>query len=329
MLTPKVSVALATYNGEKFLSSQLASLAKQTRLPDELVVCDDLSSDSTLSILHAFAVTAPFKVRVYENPINLGYIENFFHALSLCDGDLIAFCDQDDIWQEDKLQVQLQELIQSGAMLHAHSCRLIDTHNADIGEFRQCEANGNVTLDDFSLWNTFFGFTCIFSRQLKDIFPPERRPIDLIEGDRKMAHDRWFCLLAILVGEIHYTNKYLASYRQHGRNLFGAERGGMMQKLVKVRSKYVEYLTKRSAIAHSFVEISRQLIESGFSVKNVVASQWRLDADWYRSRLAMFQAKPLHRVIKLAKLIYNGAYSGQYRAAMEDVVAILLGAERG
>src|ERR1019366_197610 len=94
----RISVALCTYNGERFLSQQLASIGKQTRLPDELVVCDDSSTDRTVAIVREFAASVSFPVRVFENQRNLGSAANFERAIRLCDGDLIALSDQDDIW---------------------------------------------------------------------------------------------------------------------------------------------------------------------------------------------------------------------------------------
>ena len=72
-----ISVALCTYNGERFLWEQLESLARQTQLPDELVVCDDCSTDHTVDLVHKFALTAPFKVRVFVNEQQAGVTKNF------------------------------------------------------------------------------------------------------------------------------------------------------------------------------------------------------------------------------------------------------------
>src|ERR1017187_10286490 len=99
---PTVSIAMATYNGEKFLSKQLESFSCQTLMPDELVVCDDGSRDGTLAILEAYAAEAQFPVRIIKNDTNLGYSANFAKATSLCKGEIILFSDQDDIWFDDK-----------------------------------------------------------------------------------------------------------------------------------------------------------------------------------------------------------------------------------
>ena len=75
------SIALCTYNGERFLSQQLESLAAQTILPDELVICDDASSDGSMHILEEFAKNSPFIVRIFKNKKNLGYIKNYEKAI--------------------------------------------------------------------------------------------------------------------------------------------------------------------------------------------------------------------------------------------------------
>jgi glycosyltransferase involved in cell wall biosynthesis len=100
-----ISIAMATYNGAKHLQAQLDSFLVQTRLPNELVVCDDGSSDSTIDILERFVSKAPFAVKIYRNEVNLGFTKNFEKALMKCSGDLIFLSDQDDVWFENKLSV--------------------------------------------------------------------------------------------------------------------------------------------------------------------------------------------------------------------------------
>ena len=98
---------MATYNGERFIGEQLESFLTQTILPTELVVTDDGSTDATLDIVASFAARAPFPVRIERNAENLGYQTNFMKAARLCSSDIIAFCDQDDIWLPRKIEICL------------------------------------------------------------------------------------------------------------------------------------------------------------------------------------------------------------------------------
>src|ERR1700733_215732 len=136
----KISVAMGTYNGGARLSRQLSSLAGQTRLPDELVVFDDASSDATPRILHDFGEAAPFPVRIHVQNENVGSTENFEAAIRLAEGDIIATCDQDDVWYPEKLRA-IEEAFES-------------IHGADM-----VFSDGDVVDDDlrplgYSLWDS-------------------------------------------------------------------------------------------------------------------------------------------------------------------------------
>src|ERR1700751_2230018 len=99
-----ISVALCAYNSSRYGEEQLESIASQSRLPDEVVICDDDSVDDTPSILERFRKEAPFDVRIHRNETNLGVTRNFEKAIALCSGDIIALSDCDDVWRGDKLE---------------------------------------------------------------------------------------------------------------------------------------------------------------------------------------------------------------------------------
>lgn len=105
---PRFSVAMCTFNGEKYLREQLESIAAQTVLPSELVVCDDGSTDGTVAKLESFQEKAPFPVHIHINDWNLGAARNFFKAARMTKSDWVIFCDQDDIWLPDRIaQMQM------------------------------------------------------------------------------------------------------------------------------------------------------------------------------------------------------------------------------
>jgi glycosyltransferase involved in cell wall biosynthesis len=127
-----VSIAMATYNGARFLDEQLASFAAQTRLPDELVVTDDGSTDGTIQVLERFATSSPFPVRIERNREKLGLHRNFEKALSLATGDVVLVSDQDDIWYPNKVETVVVALEKRPDMLALHH----DEHilDQDTGE---------------------------------------------------------------------------------------------------------------------------------------------------------------------------------------------------
>lgn len=106
----KVSVAMATYNGEKYLREQLDSLYSQTRVPDEIVVVDDRSTDKTKEILEEYHLKKG--LRFFINERNLGVNQNFEKAIRSCTGDYIAICDQDDVWMPHKIETSLKKIME-------------------------------------------------------------------------------------------------------------------------------------------------------------------------------------------------------------------------
>ena len=104
-----ISVAMTTYNGEKYLKEQIDSILSQSEKDIELIICDDCSTDNTNKILSDYTEKDK-RVHVYKNELNLGYVKNFEKAISLCSGDYIALSDQDDIWLPEHLSVLLKHL---------------------------------------------------------------------------------------------------------------------------------------------------------------------------------------------------------------------------
>lgn len=104
----KISIAICTYNGEKYLTKQLDSILGQSRVPNEIVVCDDGSTDKTLEILKGYQEKFPNVFKVFVNPKNLGYYKNFEKAIYHCSEDFIITSDQDDIWKNNKVEITQQ-----------------------------------------------------------------------------------------------------------------------------------------------------------------------------------------------------------------------------
>lgn len=101
------SIALCTYNGEKYLKEQLDSVFAQSILADEIVICDDGSTDETLKILEDYQSRFPEILKIYQNETNLGFSKNFEKAIYLCTKDIIITSDQDDIWKKNKIEETL------------------------------------------------------------------------------------------------------------------------------------------------------------------------------------------------------------------------------
>jgi glycosyltransferase involved in cell wall biosynthesis len=202
----KISVAMATYNGARYIGEQLASLAAQTRLPDELVVTDDASSDGTVGIVERFAATAPFAVRVERNPANLGFNGNFGRALSLARGDVVFICDQDDIWYPEKIEA-------GAAFLEANPQLAAAINDEDLagGDGRPLGASflGNVRKLGFPDLYHVAGCCTALSRALVPLILP---------FPEVGNYDGWISQVTDRLGLRGVLDRPLQLYRRHGGN---------------------------------------------------------------------------------------------------------------
>ncbi len=219
-----LSVALCTYNGARYLAEQLASIAGQTRRPDELVVCDDRSEDATADVVRAFAANAPFPVRFSVNAHNVGSTKNFEGAVARCTGDLIALADQDDVWQPGKLAALELAL---GAAADAagvfSDARLVDEAGqplgqtlwsaVDVGPDVRAALRGGRGLRVLMRKSAVTGATLVFRASYRPFLLPIAP---------EAVHDAWIALLLAAVAPIVSVAEPLVDYRQHGGNQIGA-----------------------------------------------------------------------------------------------------------
>jgi glycosyltransferase involved in cell wall biosynthesis len=279
------AVAMATYNGGAYLRAQLESLRLQTRPPDEIVVTDDNSSDDTWSILEEFQKSSDIHVKIYKNEINLGYGDNFMRATSLCSADLIGFCDQDDVWDLNKI-ARCASLFESADLLMCH-------HDARIvnDDFEEGGSLGNEGLKDFpvranmmrSLWSSPRGFTQVFRSSLLELSPFRQQSIDHhSDKGEPMAHDQWIYLLATSFGKTQFIDEKLASYRQHASNVVGVDASTQRSHLInQAANGRLEFSHRRdAALARS--RVLRAVAGSINSQRDGLSAKQGLDiADLY------------------------------------------------
>jgi hypothetical protein len=162
---------------------------------------------------------------------------------------------------------------------------------------------------------------------LLSLVPLDQRPIDLIYNDRLMAHDRWITSLALLLGPIVYAGEELARYRQHGRNVFSAKPRALVSKMMRVRAKYVEYLSKRLRIAQSMVEISRKLNDAGIRTDPAATSRWIDLEARHRSRHRIFE-KDLSMRSQIGRAIATAWTQRDLKATLQDMAAVIVRSRR-
>lgn len=221
-MTARVSIAMATFNGGRHLSAQLESIATQTHKPWELVIFDDGSTDRTIPIAAEFARTAAFPVRIFTGHDRVGYRKNFMRAAQQCSGELIAFCDQDDVWAPDKLDQVCKAFEDADVLLAFHNARLIDDRGSPKGYVFK-PAEGGKVYDPLEIhpWMIVPGLTQVIRRSLLAFTDLHDASVDMFCPSDCMPHDQWFMFLASVFGRTAYLSEDLARYRQHDANTSG------------------------------------------------------------------------------------------------------------
>lgn len=216
-------MVLATFNGQQFVAAQLASLVAQARLPDEVVIIDDASTDRTPDLLRDFAASAPFPVDLLLRQEHLGTWVTFEEGLRRASGDIVVICDQDDIWREHKLAVLAARMAgQPDALMAFSDARLIASDDRLIGRSRWRVAGFSprqiraVAADPFGpllSHQAVSGCTMAIRSELLPALLPF--PADIHPALPTMMYDRWISLVAAACAPVATISETLVDYRIH------------------------------------------------------------------------------------------------------------------
>lgn len=238
-----ISIAMATFNGERYLGQQLESLAAQTQLPAELVVCDDGSTDATLAVLRQFSCSAPFPVKIIENPHRLGYAENFLKAAKLCKFEWIAFCDQDDYWRSNKLQAVSREInTHPEAILVAHPALLVDESLTSLGKTAWPSKYRVYRKFGLSPWRSGMGCGQVFRSFLVTDVPTDNRFLVSVANGRKSPHDDWILKLSQCFGPAVYLSEALVWRRRHPASVTASKAPPVRSRRKVLHKKDIRYM---------------------------------------------------------------------------------------
>jgi len=202
---PLVSIALCTYNGERFLARQLDSLIAQTYKNIEIIAVDDCSGDDTVAILSAYATDHPH-IFIYSNENNVGFLKNFEKALGYCNGEFIALCDQDDLWDSRKIELQVAAM--GNNQIVYHDSELINDDGDALGKKMSDIFNfyRGGQPEAFLFYNCISGHAMMIRRDLlKHALPLQ----DIY------YHDWWLAYVGANTGTVDFIPQCLVKYRQH------------------------------------------------------------------------------------------------------------------
>lgn len=243
-----VAIALATYNGEQYIREQLDSLLDQSYANFCCYIHDDGSSDGTVEIVDSYCSLYPDRFVRLEYPSMHGAIGNFMSLLERIDEPYIMLCDQDDVWDRDKIQYSLEYMrrleTEDGSdrpMLVYCDLEVVDQYLHTIAaSFYQYTGLSpyKTSLRDLFVQNCVPGCTMMINRSLRDY------AIKVTDTKNISMHDVWLMLIATCAGRIGYIDKPLIRYRQHGDNYTGAHESGLTNKIKQI---LFEHLIRNTA----------------------------------------------------------------------------------
>ena len=289
----KISVAICTYNGELFLEKQIESILNQTHKVDEIVICDDISKDSTLEILEKYKRQNPNLFKIHVNEINLKSVKNFEKTISLCTGDLIFLSDQDDVWEETKVakfysffskNPQIKVLASNGFSIDENDLKESKYSVWDIPDFfteKRTEFNYYeiITLVANIATGASMAFKSDFINQILP-FP----------GIKNFHHDEWIALQSAYSSSFGFLNEKLFSYRIHKNQQVG---GVFKEKTIKNKLFLIDFFNlnnskisfkifrKRLRKIHVFATLNWQLFDS----KNIDKNQFEFNETLYSNQI--------------------------------------------
>lgn len=317
----RISVALCTHNGARFVEQQVASILAQSRLPDQLVVSDDASTDDTIAIVERLVAPSPVELVVLRNEVALGYVANFEQALRATDGELVALSDQDDSWHPNRIEAAAAFFEADPELLMVHSdARLVDEHGASLGHTlfdalgvtagERAEAASGDELAVLLRRNLVTGATAMFRRRAVDLAVP---------FPDHWVHDEWLAMIATSVGQGMLLDEPLVDYRQHGSNQIGVTRLGLRGKIGRIlepRSGRNVYLASRAAV------LVDRLEALGAEVRPDALARAREKLAHLRVREA-FSRHRIGRLVPVLREAATGRY-GRYSRGGGDVLRDLL-----
>ncbi len=321
----RVSVALATHNGSQFITEQIESILGQTSPVDQIVLSDDASSDDTVEIVeravarHRDTTGATPELVVLRNDPPLRVTQNFAQALAYCTGDLIALCDQDDVWHPTRIERLSSRFDDPAVLLVFSDARQVDESGAFLGHNlfealgmsrseRGLVEQGQV-FRQFMRRNLATGATVMLRKSLAEVAAP---------FPDSWLHDEWLAIVAAAYDGVRIHDEALTDYRQHSGNQVGMSK-------VNARRKFRMFAEPRTERNRRLYLRAKALVPRMDALENVPPAyrQMAHEKSEFESARQQYPEARLLRVVPVLRQLRKGRY-GVYGTGMKDAVRNLL-----
>jgi len=316
-----ISIALPVYNGAKYVVKQLESYASQSILPDEVIICDDLSTDNTLDLICSYKKKAIYNIKIYQNSVNIGYQKNFEKAISLSTGDIIFLSDQDDYWFSDKIKYAID-------VFNKHKNIFLVVNDQEITDSSLIPSGKSMFSNAKKLgYNDSWivaGCCSSFRKELKDIIIPF--PVE------KMQYDQWIHHISNLLNVRYVLPQVLQYYRRHPSNASNsvASHDRLPSRFKHIMSyglKDVSSMWTNDVWVSRFLQqriIDKEYLISGLGISlanNIIYSE-KQKCSAFNSRIELVNKPKLKRLKDIYKLYISGGYSyfSGFNSAIKDII---------
>lgn len=302
-----VSVAVCTYNGEKYIREQLESILHQAYPVYEVVICDDGSTDKTLELAEQTLRSASVQYNIQRNEKNLGVTKNFEKAISLCTGEIIFTSDQDDLWDVHKTKRMLESFADPQCVMVFSDAAIIDRDGKEVQQslykkdgFMQSGHEYSAFVDDIvRLSYTVYGCTMAFRRE----FVKQIMPFYQSEAN----HDAWIMCCAGYYGKVVYLAEPLISYRIHGNNCVGSIGGNPKWDAIAAKQDIFDRYFAIQDLRHLRIRLLREAQKRCAKDKGLYARSCKRTV-WFFERILKAKANPIKGIWWLFVSLFNGSY---------------------
>lgn len=310
-----VSIAVATYNGEKYIAKQLASLLSQTGRVDEVILFDDCSTDNTVNMIKRFIGDNSLekKWKLFCNNENVGYIKNFCNALEKTACDVVFLCDQDDVWSKKKIETILSHFNDDKVLGVSSAYSLIDAEDKSItANFDFSNVNNDISYHSLFYINRFPGCCCAFRKSIIEKY--------LSSSDKTLPHDWELSILSAKYGKFIFFNENLVNYRIHSTNAIGIDGIGGNKAALNFRSnseKRIAIFNEQNALYELYKDCENVSSDFALALK-------RYEGFLNNRRKILFDKKLLPAIANLFKFLGLKRFSNiTFRGIIGDIVFAL------
>lgn len=319
----RVSVAMCTYNGARYVGEQLGSILDQTNRPNEIVIADDGSTDGTLGVVREIWTErqpGDVSLNILAQGARLGVTANFQRAIDATRGDLVALSDQDDVWHPERLSLASAAFRADESLLLQNSdARLVDASGRPLGmtlldalrvsAVEHDEIDRGQAFHAYIRRNLVTGATVMFRRSLMAAAAP---------FPSEWVHDEWLAIIAAATGRVMLSDVALIDYRQHGSNAIGVASPTLGYRIGRMLEPRADRYARLSARATVLVA-KLQILGVDASIVDLAVEKERFEA--VRASLPAFRPA---RVAAVLRELRAGSYSRLSSQGIADVVRDLV-----